>query len=82
MPKFLTWPPKSPDLNPMENVFGLLVARRVYADNRQYDSVADLTLSIRQCWAAITQDELRPFIDSLPSRMEAVISSHGKTTYF
>jgi transposase len=41
---FLTWPPKSPDFNPMENVFGLL-ARRVYADNRQYDSVADLTRS-------------------------------------
>jgi transposase len=78
---FFTGPPKSSDLNPMENLFGLL-ARRVYADNRQYDSVADLTTSIRQCWAAMTQNELRPFIDSMPERMEAVIASHGKTTHF
>jgi len=78
---FLTWPPKWPDLNPMENVFGLL-ARRVYADNRQYDSVAELTDSIRQCWAAVTQNELRTFIGSMPDRMEEVIAKHGKPTHF
>ena len=37
----MEWPPYSPDLNPIENVWGIL-ARRVYANGRQFNSVNEL----------------------------------------
>ncbi len=77
----LNWPAKSPDLNPMENLWGAL-ARRVYAENRQFGSVADLQEAINDAWADIDFDELEPYIESMPDRMEAVITSKGKPTRF
>ena len=41
----LLWPSRSPDLNPIENVWGILV-RDVYADNRQYQTVEELKTAI------------------------------------
>jgi len=77
----LEWPANSPDLNPTENVFGAL-ARRVYAGSRQFGTVAALKEAILEAWADIDFDELEPYIDSMPDRMEAVIASHGKPTRF
>ena len=39
--KILDWPAYSPDLNPIENVWGLL-ARNVYEDGKQFDVVEEL----------------------------------------
>ncbi len=77
----LDWPANSPDLNPTENVFGAL-ARRVYAGNSQFGTVAALKEAIVEAWADIDFDELEPYIDSMPDRMEAVIASQGKPTRF
>jgi hypothetical protein len=77
----LDWPANSPDLNPTENVFDAL-ARRVYAGNRQFGTVAALKEAIVEAWADIDFDELEPYIDSMPDRMEAVIASQGKPTRF
>ena len=39
------WPPYSPDLNPIENLWGWLV-RKVYANGRQFDSVDEIKREI------------------------------------
>jgi len=77
----LGWPPNSPDLNPTENLFGLL-ARRVYAENRQFAAKAELKEEIDNAWADIDFDDLSPFIRSMPDRLEAVIASGGRPTRF
>ncbi|ETV75814.1 hypothetical protein H257_10180 [Aphanomyces astaci] len=50
----LSWPSLSPDLNPIENVWGYLV-RKVYANGRQFSTVTELKSEILRPWDAIDQ---------------------------
>lgn len=77
----LVAPANSPDLNPIENVWGLL-ARRVYANGRQFSNVRSLKMAIEDCWAAFTNTDLQPFILSMPDRIFEVISNHGGNTKY
>jgi hypothetical protein len=45
--RLFDWPALSPDLNPIENVWGVM-ARGVYSGGRQYDSTAELERAIRE----------------------------------
>jgi len=45
--KVLSWPARSPDLNIIENVWGQ-VARNVYRNGRQYNSVEELKIVIEE----------------------------------
>ena len=49
----LPLPSRSPDLNPIENLWSIL-ARLVYEDARQFGSVDDLTACIKEKWASLT----------------------------
>lgn len=48
----MKWPACSPDLNPIENLWGILV-RKVYADCRHYDTEKELKNSILHAWKGI-----------------------------
>ena len=72
----MNWPPYSPDLNPLENVWGIL-ARRVYANGTQYDSLAELKQAIVRCWNSFNQGDLIPCIDSMKSRVADVLVNKG-----
>lgn len=73
----LAWPACSPDLNPMENIWGWLV-RRVYANNKHYQSVAELRMAIVDEWTDLTPDFLENYVNSMPNRIADVISKKGK----
>ena len=77
----LPWPSRSPDLNPIENLWGIL-ARRVYAYGRQYNSITDLEKSVYRCWDTIENEILEFFIDSMPNRIGNVLVNNGKTTRY
>ena len=47
--EIMEWPACSPDLNPIENICGVLV-RRVYANNRHFDSTDELKGAIIAEW--------------------------------
>lgn len=79
--KVLDWPPYSPDLNPIENVWGLL-ARKVYANGKQFDNVRDLKTAVLRAWSEIDQSYLKNLVDSMPKRIGDVIFAHGGHTKY
>jgi hypothetical protein len=75
----LDWPARSPDLNPVENLWGILV-RDVYADCRQFNNVNQLKEAIQRAWDRAPLDRLVHLVNSMPNRMIQVIERHGKVT--
>ncbi|KAF0748124.1 hypothetical protein AaE_007457 [Aphanomyces astaci] len=72
-------PALSPDLNPIENLWGILV-RGIYAGGKQYHSVEALILAIKHEWSKIDVAIMQRLVDSMPRRCVAVIESNGALT--
>lgn len=75
----LDWPARSPDLNPVENLWGIMV-RRIYAEGRQYATVYELKSAISEAWGNIEKAVLQNLVNSMPNRMFQVINRNGKAT--
>lgn len=72
----LDWPARSPDLNPIENLWGLL-AREVYKNGTQYHCTQDLVVAIEDAWEKISVDTLKDLSGSMTSRLIQVIEKKG-----
>lgn len=79
--RLLDWPSKSPDLNPIENLWGILV-RDVYRNGKQYNSVPELKEAILKAWVKVEKATLQKLIDSMPNRIYEVISNKGNSTKY
>ena len=75
----LPWPPQSPDLNPMENLWGILKNRLETIGMRTMEQLMD---TARQEWSAIPQATIQGLIESMPRRMAAVIEADGGATKY
>lgn len=77
----LDWPSRSPDINPIENLWGLLQkklqSRRVIFHNRE-----ELLTAIMEEWHTIPQDYFRNICLSMPRRLENVIAANGAMTKY
>jgi len=76
----LEWPAKSPDLNPIENLWGIM-ARRVYEVFQKFESVQDLEECIMEKWFDLSQNTLK-LVESMPRRVGEVIRMHGRPTKY
>lgn len=75
----LEWPSRSPDLNPIENLWGIMV-RRIYDDNRQYQTVDELKEAILQAWNSIPEEIIQNLVASMQNRVFQVINRSGHVT--
>lgn len=75
----LDWPSCSPDLNPMENMWGIL-AKHVYANSRQFSTVADLKQVINTEWQSISAQTCKNLVDSMNNRIFQLIQRNGAHT--
>ena len=73
----LPWPPQSPDLNPIENVWKILKCKlRTY----QPRTIVGMKKKILKIWRQLSIDYAENLVNSMPSRLEACISSNGGYT--
>lgn len=75
--ELLDWPAVSPDLNPMENLWGIL-ARKIYANGHQFLSVDELYVAVCNAWREIPFTVLENLINSMPNRVFELIQLKGK----
>ena len=79
----LPWPPNSPDLNPIENVWALLKRRlrkRFSNIPQRPHREAELFASAQEEWEQISQEVIDKLIDSMPVRLQAVLDADGGHT--
>ncbi len=75
----LDWPANSPDLNPIENLWGIV--KRKMRDTRP-NNADDLKDAIKETWASIPPQQCHKRITSMPRRIEAVIKAKGAPTKY
>jgi len=76
----LEWPSKSPDLNIIENVWGKI---KYELRSQVFEDLDDLWEQVQKTWKIeISQGFINSLCESMPRRIEAVISSNGDYTKY
>jgi len=75
----LDFPPYSPDLNPIENLWAHF-KRRIETHNAT--TLDELTAAVKQEWANTPQEMFATLSESMITRCEAVIASQGYMTKY
>ncbi len=70
----LDWPENSPDLNPIENLWGI-VKRKMR--NMRPKNADELKATVKETWASIPLQQCHKRITSIPRQIEAVIKAKG-----
>jgi len=77
----VTWPPFSPDLNPIEHVWKWM--KDWIERERPHNITGDtLRTSINEAWAALPEEILLRLMASMPRRMRDVIRTEGGHTRY
>ena len=84
----MKWPPYSPDLNPIENLWALLKYKVYelypeleYAPNNQ-ETFNQLVEAAKEAWHLIDERILRHLCESMPHRVQAVLIADGWYTKY
>ncbi len=65
----LDWPANSPDLNPIENLWGIV--KRKMRDTRP-NNADELKATVKETWASIPPQQCHKWITSMPRQIESV----------
>ena len=77
----MTWTPQSPDLSPVENVWGLI--KRKLRSLTQYPRNEDeLFETVEQMWPEIPQLYFQRLVASMPNRARSVVNRKGSSTKY
>lgn len=75
----IEWPPKSPDLSPIENLWAFIDTK---INENPPDTLADLEVAIIRIWNEIPISKVIGLIESMPERVQACIDARGSYTRY
>ncbi len=75
----LDWSANSPDLNPIENLWGI-VKRKMR--NKRPKNADELKATVKETWTSRPPQQCHKLITSMPRRIEAVIKAKGAPTKY
>ena len=77
----MVWPAQSPDLNPIEHLWGHL-KRRLAGYEQPPKGIQELWRRIEEEWGKIAAEVCQGLIESMPRRIEAVLKAKGGYTKY
>lgn len=75
----LPWPPQSPDLNPIEHLWGHL---KQQLEGLRIQTTAELLAAAHHLWRNLSPEVVTNLIRSMPERVQAVIRARGGHTRY
>ena len=75
--KIMNWPPSSPDLNCIENLWGI-IKRKIYEGNVQYTSKESLCQAIEKVFQEVEPSDNENLTKSMDDRLVKVIEMKGR----
>ena len=70
----LEWPPYSPDLNPIENVWGI-VKQQVNKCN--LSKISEVIAKVKEIWSELDQEVIENVFQNMSIRLNKLIESEG-----
>ena len=77
----LDWPPQSPDMNPIENLWAIIKARRKKKSGVP-KTREELIEQIFDIWNSIDEELIEKLANSINKRVLAVLKAKGKVTMY
>jgi hypothetical protein len=79
--KVLSWPAQSPDINPIEHLWGQL-KRKLKNYDHPPGGILELWERVEKEWNEIKAEECQKLIESMPRRVQAILKAKGGYTKY
>jgi hypothetical protein len=77
----LVWPPQSPDLSPIENLWKRL-KDRISARRHRIRNIKEIEIALQQEWAKLKEEILNGLMESMPKRINEILKNKGGSTKY